>query len=139
MGNPVNPQGPEYTEMGWEVYPQGLYELLTRVHRDYGPLPLYITENGAAFPDQLEKDGTVNDARRINYLETYLHETWKAVQEGVPLKGYYVWTLMDNFEWAFGFSKRFGLIYVDYPTQKRYLKNSAHWYKKVISRNGLEL
>jgi beta-glucosidase len=139
MGSPVNPQGSEYTEMGWEVYPQGLYELLTRVHRDYGPLPLYITENGAAFPDQLEKDGTVNDARRIKYLQTYLHETWKALEEGVPLKGYFVWTLMDNFEWAFGFSKRFGLIYVDYPTQKRYLKNSAHWYKKVISRNGLEL
>ena len=138
MGNPINPPDAEYTEMGWEVYPQGLYELLIRVHRDYGPLPLYITENGAAFPDELKKDGTIDDPRRINYLQTYLLETWKAVEDGVPLKGYFVWTLMDNFEWAFGFSKRFGLIYVDHPTQKRYLKNSAHWYKKMISRNGLE-
>lgn len=139
MGNPINPPGKEYTEMGWEVYPEGLYELLTRVHRDYGPLPLYVTENGAAFPDQLTAQGEIDDPRRINYLQTYLLACWKAIDEGVPLKGYYAWTLMDNFEWAFGYGKRFGLIYVDYPTQKRYLKNSAHWYKKVIARNGLEL
>jgi len=139
MGNPVNPQGPEYTEMGWEVYPQGLYELLTRVHRDYGPLPLYITENGAAFPDQLEKDGTVNDDRRINYLETYLHETWKAVEEGVPLKGYYVWTLMDNFEWALGYSRRFGIVYVDYATQRRIPKDSARFYASVAMQSAVEV
>jgi beta-glucosidase len=139
MGNPINPQGAEYTEMGWEVYPQGLYELLTRVHRDYGPLPLYVTENGAAFPDEPDKNGTVDDPRRINYLQTYLLECWKAMEEGVPLQGYYVWTLMDNFEWAFGFSKRFGLVYIDFETQKRLLKNSAHWYKAVIKRNGLDI
>ncbi len=138
MGNPVNPPDQEYTEMGWEVYPAGLYELLTRVYRDYGPLPLYVTENGAAFDDQLSAGGTVDDTRRINYLQDYLLACWKAIDEGVPLKGYYVWTLLDNFEWAFGYSKRFGLLYVDYPTQKRYLKNSAHWYRKVIARNGLE-
>ncbi len=138
-GNFVNPSESEYTEMGWEVYPQGIYQLLTRVNNDYGNLPLYITENGAAFPDYLNKDGTVDDPRRINYLQSYLLEAWKAIQDGVPLKGYYVWTLMDNFEWSFGYSKRFGLIYVDYSTQKRYYKNSAFWYQKVIDRNGLEI
>jgi len=137
MGNPVNPPESEYTEMGWEVYPRGLYELLTRVHRDYGPLPLYITENGAAFPDEPSEDGTVDDPRRINYLHGYLQACHQALAEGVPLKGYFVWTLMDNFEWAFGFSKRFGLVYTDYETQKRYLKKSAYWYKKVIGQNGL--
>jgi beta-glucosidase len=139
MGNPINPPDQEYTEMGWEVYPEGLYELLARVHRDYGPLPLYVTENGSAFDDQLSKDGTVDDPRRINYLQGYLLACWRAIEEGVPLKGYYAWSLLDNFEWAFGYSKRFGLIYVDYPTQKRYLKNSALWYKEVIARNGLDL
>jgi len=137
MGNPVNPPNQEYTEMGWEVYPEGLYQLLTRVHHDYGPLPLYVTENGAAFPDQLTTAGEVEDPRRINYLQSYLQAAWRAIEAGVPLKGYYVWTLMDNFEWAFGYSKRFGLIYIDYQTQKRYLKKSAHWYKEVIARNGL--
>jgi len=137
MGNPVNPPDQEYTEMGWEVYPEGLYQLLTRVHHDYGPLPLYVTENGAAFPDQLTTAGEVEDPRRINYLQSYLQAAWRAIEAGVPLKGYYVWTLMDNFEWAFGYSKRFGLIYIDYQTQKRYLKKSAHWYKEVIARNGL--
>ncbi|HSW35854.1 MAG TPA: GH1 family beta-glucosidase [Candidatus Limnocylindrales bacterium] len=138
MGTPVNPPDAEYTEMGWEVYPRGLYDLLTRLHRDYGPLPLYITENGAAFPDELMANGTVDDPRRINYLKTYLTETWKAMQEGVPVKGYFVWTFMDNFEWSFGYSKRFGIIYVDYPTQKRFFKSSAHWYKKVISQNSIK-
>lgn len=138
LGIPVNPPDAEYTEMGWEVYPDGLYELLVRVHRDYGPLPLYVTENGAAFPDQPGKDGVVDDLRRINYLQTYLQSCYKAIEEGVTLKGYFVWSLMDNFEWSFGFSKRFGLIFIDYETQKRYLKNSAHWYKEVINRNGLE-
>lgn len=138
MGNPINPPDREYTEMGWEVYPEGLSELLIRVNRDYGPIPLYVTENGAAFPDQLNARGEVDDPRRINYLQTYLYESWKAMEKGVPLKGYFVWTLLDNFEWAFGYSKRFGLVYVDFENQKRYLKNSAHWYKEVISRNGLD-
>ncbi len=139
MGSPVNPPEKEYTEMGWEVYPRGIYELLTRVHHDYGALPLYITENGAAFPDRLKKDGTIDDSRRIAYLEGYLAEAWNAMQEGIPLQGYFVWSLMDNFEWSFGYSKRFGLIYIDYQTQERYLKNSACWYRDVIGRNGLEV
>ena len=138
MGSPVNPPDADYTEMGWEVYPMGLYELLTRVHRDYGPLPLYITENGAAFEDRLVENGSVDDDRRVAYLSDYIEQCWKAIQEGVPLKGYYVWTLMDNFEWAFGYSKRFGIVYIDFETQKRYPKKSAYWYRQVIGRNGLE-
>ncbi|MDW7738676.1 MAG: GH1 family beta-glucosidase [Bacillota bacterium] len=138
MGNPVNPPDSEYTDMGWEVYPRGLYELMTRIHREYGPLPLYITENGAAFPDEIGKDGTIGDQRRIDFLKKYLQECWNAIEEGVPLKGYFVWTLLDNFEWAYGYSKHFGIIHVDLETQKRTLKNSAMWYKDVISRNGLE-
>ncbi len=138
-GDFINPPQSEYTEMGWEVYPAGLYELLTAIHRDYGPLPLYITENGAAFADSLNTDGTVNDPRRISYLREYLLQAWKAVEEGIPLKGYFVWTLIDNFEWSFGFSKRFGLVYVDFETQKRYLKDSAHWYSEVCGSNGVKL
>lgn len=138
-GNFVNPPESEYTEMGWEVYPRGLYELLSRIGRDYGPIPLYITENGAAFPDQLEEDGAVNDQARINYLQSYILEAWQALEEGAPLKGYFVWSLMDNFEWTFGYSKRFGLIYINYQTLERRWKKSAYWYRKVISRNGLDL
>jgi beta-glucosidase len=121
-----------YTEMGWEVYPEGLYQLLARVHRDYGPRNIYITENGAAFPDVLDPGGVVEDPQRIEYLHDYLFAAHRALQEGVPLHGYFVWTLMDNFEWAYGFSKRFGLIYVDYATQARFIKASGHWYRRMI-------
>jgi beta-glucosidase len=121
-----------YTEMGWEVYPDGLYELLARVHRDYGPRSIYITENGAAFDDELASGGRVEDPERIEYLHDYLYAARRALEEGVPLHGYFVWTLMDNFEWAHGFSKRFGLIYVDYDTQARFVKDSGHWYRRAI-------
>ncbi|MDY6825742.1 MAG: GH1 family beta-glucosidase [Bacillota bacterium] len=136
-GNPVNPPDAKYTEMGWEIYPRGLYELLIRIHHEYGPLPLYITENGVAFADQLNEDGSVGDEDRIKYLHHYLLEAQQAIVDGVPFKGYFVWSLMDNFEWAFSYSKRFGLIYVDFQSQKRYLKKSASWYREVIARNGL--
>lgn len=121
-----------YTEMGWEVYPDGLYELLMRVHRDYGPRCIYITENGAAFPDVLLPGGVVDDPMRAEYLHDYLFAAQRALHEGVPLRGYFVWTLVDNFEWAHGFSKRFGLIYVDYATQARFIKASGHWYRQMI-------
>ncbi|MGD2206424.1 MAG: GH1 family beta-glucosidase, partial [Anaerolineae bacterium] len=121
------PEG-KYTEMGWEVYPDGLYQLLMRVHRDYGPRSVYLTENGAAFPDVLQPGGLVDDPERIEYLHDYLFAAHRALEEGVPLQGYFVWTLMDNFEWAHGYSKRFGLVYVDYPTQARFVKQSGHWY-----------
>jgi beta-glucosidase len=121
-----------YTEMGWEVYPDGLYELLTRVHRDYGPRSTYITENGAAFPDVLSPNGVVDDPRRIEYLHDYLSAAQRALEEGVPLHGYFAWTLLDNFEWAHGYSKRFGLIYVDHATQARFVKGSGRWYRQMI-------
>lgn len=128
----------EYTEMDWEVYPEGLYDLLVHLNKNYTQKPLYITENGAAYPDKLGEDGRVHDINRINYLREHFKSVHKAIEEGVPLKGYYVWSLMDNFEWAYGYSKRFGIIFVDYEDQqKRVLKDSARWYSQVIRNNGV--
>jgi beta-glucosidase len=124
---------PERTEMGWEVYPEGLYEILGRVHFDYRFPALYVTENGAAYLDRIGPDGQVDDPLRVAYLKRHLAAAARAIGAGVPLRGYFVWSLMDNFEWAHGYSKRFGLIYVDYPTQRRVLKTSAHWYRRVIA------
>lgn len=124
------------TEMGWEIYPDGLYKLLTRLRREYtGGLPLYVTENGAAFDDSLD-GGHVHDAKRIDYLQGHFQAALKFIQEGGALKGYYVWSLMDNFEWAEGYTKRFGIVYVDYDTKERILKDSAKWYRDVISTNA---
>lgn len=123
----VNAGGLELTDMGWEVYPQGLTELLTRLNDDYLLPPVYVTENGSAFKDKLE-GGRIHDERRLNYLRTHLAAVSDAVQQGVPVAGYLVWSLLDNFEWASGFEKRFGIVHVDYTTQKRTLKDSALWY-----------
>jgi beta-glucosidase len=130
--------GAEYTEMGWEVYPEGLRDLLVQINRDFAPPAIYITENGAAYNDVLEEDGTVNDPARQRYLQGHLCMAHEAIQQGVPLKGYFAWSLMDNFEWAFGYSKRFGIIYVEYETQQRFIKQSGNWYGEVIARNGLD-
>lgn len=126
-------EGVEHTDMGWEVYPEGVYDLLLRVHRDYRPAKIYITENGAAFPDVLDHQGQVLDPERIAYLQEYILGAERALREGVPLRGYFAWSLLDNFEWAHGYSKRFGLIYVDYPTLRRIPKGSFHWYQRFIS------
>jgi len=134
----VRPEGAEYTEMDWEVYPPGIYELLTRIHNDYQAPTLYITENGAAFADKVDENGEVNDQRRVNYLKEHFIQVHKAIDEGVKLRGYFIWSLMDNFEWAYGYSKRFGLTYVDYATQKRIIKKSGIWYQQVIKNNGVE-
>lgn len=131
------PDGPEYTEMGWEVYPPGLYQVIKRVHEDYHPDAIYVTENGAAFDDQVAPDGHIHDDRRINYLHRHFASAHQALAEGAALKGYFVWSLLDNFEWSFGYSRRFGLIRVDYPTGTRTLKDSAHFYASVIAANGL--
>jgi len=128
----------ESTEMGWEVHPESLYDLLGRLHFEYRFPALYVTENGAAYPDQLSDDGHVHDADRISYLQRHFQSAARAIAAGVPLKGYFVWSLMDNFEWSFGFSKRFGLVYVDYETQERILKDSALWYGRVIAENNPE-
>jgi beta-glucosidase len=130
-------RGLERTEMGWEVDPEGMYDVLVRVHRDYGPLPLYVTENGAAFADQPGPDGTVSDPARVRYLDGHFRAAHRAIADGVDLRGYFVWSLLDNFEWAQGYTKRFGLFYVDYPTQRRIPKDSARWFTAVTRRNGL--
>jgi beta-glucosidase len=118
------------TDMGWEIDAEGLYDVLVRVHRGYPSVPLYVTENGAAF------DG-ITDPQRIAYLDNHLRAAHRAIEDGVDLRGYFVWSLMDNFEWAFGYSKRFGLIHVDYETLQRTPKDSARWFAAVTRRNGL--
>jgi beta-glucosidase len=125
------------TAMGWPIDPTGLHETLVRITRDYGPIPIYITENGAAFPDRVTADGRVHDPDRVDYLRRHLAAAHRALADGVDLRGYFAWSLLDNFEWAFGYGKRFGLIHVDFATQARTLKDSAHWYQAVIAANGL--
>ena len=132
----IRPEGAEFTEMGWEVYPRGLYDLLTRLHQDYSIPQYFITENGAAFNDTVSEDGHVHDPRRVQYLHDYLLQAQAAIAGGVPLAGYFAWSLMDNFEWAFGYSKRFGIVYIDYPTQRRIIKDSGYWYRDTIAANG---
>ncbi|HEY6746306.1 MAG TPA: GH1 family beta-glucosidase [Mycobacteriales bacterium] len=124
------------TEMGWEIDPTGLYDMLVRLHRDYA-VPLYVTENGAAFADAPGPDGRVADPERVAYLDGHFRAALLALADGVDLRGYFVWSLLDNFEWAYGYSKRFGLVYVDYATQHRIPKDSARWFAQVTRRNGL--
>jgi beta-glucosidase len=128
-------RGFEVTEMGWPVVPDALGELLTRLYEEYVPAAMYITENGCAFQDELsEEDGAeaVHDPRRTAYLQGHLAAVADAIQGGAPVRGYFVWSLMDNFEWGHGYSKRFGITYVDYPTQRRVLKDSGHWYRALL-------
>lgn len=126
------PEGAATTAMNWEIYPEGLRELLVRLTHDYPGLPpLFITENGAAFDDQLVGD-RVADPARTAYLHSHLQAVLQAIGAGVDVRGYFAWSLLDNFEWAHGYSKRFGLVYVDYPTQRRVLKDSARWYAGVL-------
>jgi beta-glucosidase len=125
----------EITEMDWEVYPKGLYNTLGRLYFDYAFPAIHITENGAAFPDKVGPDGQVDDPARLSYIERHLEMVRQAIQAGVPVKGYFVWSLFDNFEWGFGYSKRFGIVHVDYQTQKRTLKSSAKWYSQMIREN----
>ncbi|MGE0214726.1 GH1 family beta-glucosidase [Mycolicibacterium sp.] len=125
------------TAMGWEIDPSGLYDVLTWVHRDYGPVPIYVTENGAAFDDTVSGDGTIPDHDRIAFLDSHFRATLGAIADGADIRGYFVWSLLDNLEWAYGYSKRFGLIHVDYATQTRTPKDSARWFAGVTRRNGL--
>ncbi|HUS15149.1 MAG TPA: GH1 family beta-glucosidase [Chloroflexia bacterium] len=128
----LHPEG-EYTTMDWEVYPDGLRVLLERLHRDYPVPALYVTENGCAFPDQLEADGTVHDDRRQAYLESHFAAASEAIAAGVPLKGYFVWSLMDNFEWGHGYNQRFGVVYVNFATGDRHVKDSGRWYREFLA------
>jgi beta-glucosidase len=143
----VYPEGNEYSGM-WEIYPEGLYEIILRVWNDYfkdapkeakARLPeLMVTENGVPVPDGLDFDGRVRDERRIRYLQNHIFQVHRAIKAGVPIKGYFVWSFMDNFEWALGYGPRFGLVYVDFKTLKRTVKDSGRWFAEVIRENGWE-
>jgi beta-glucosidase len=126
------PRGDEITAMGWEVEPQGLAELLARVERDYRPGPIYVTENGSCYDDTVGANGRIEDTQRRHYLMRHLGALRDALGDGVPVQGYFAWSLVDNFEWAEGYRKRFGLVHVDYATQQRRLKDSAHWYRAFL-------
>ena len=128
-----HPPGTELTDMGWEVYPQGLTELMLRLHRDYTLPPLYITENGAAYQDGLVSGGRVPDPLRAEYLRRHIGAVGDAIAAGVDVRGYFCWSLFDNFEWAFGYSKRFGIVHVDYASGLRTPKDSAYWYRDFIA------
>jgi beta-glucosidase len=128
----VRQPGP-YTEMGWSIDATGLTELLLRLRDDHPDVPLMITENGAAFDDRLDADGRVHDQRRIDYLRDHIAAVGKAMEAGADVRGYFVWSLLDNYEWAYGYSKRFGIVHVDYATQTRTWKDSAHWYRDQIT------
>jgi beta-glucosidase len=126
----------EHTAMGWLVQPEGLRDLLVRLNEDYGPA-LYVTENGAAYDDPPPTNGRVPDPRRAAYIHDHLLACDEAIRNGVPLRGYFCWSLLDNFEWAEGYSKRFGITFVDYPTEERTIKESGRWYRRVIDANGV--
>ncbi|MEV1286400.1 GH1 family beta-glucosidase [Micromonospora sp. NPDC049679] len=129
-------RGVPVTDMDWEIDAPGLVEVLQRVNREYPELPLYITENGSAFVDEVV-DGEVDDPDRLAYFDSHLRACHEAIAAGIPLRGYFAWSLMDNFEWSWGYTKRFGMVYVDYDSQLRIPKSSARWYAEVIRRNGL--
>jgi beta-glucosidase len=132
-GEPVIPDGAEVTAIGWEVYPDALRDLLIRLHRDYSPKAIYITENGAAYNDQPPTGDVLDDPQRVSYLERHFKACEEAMSAGAPLKGYFAWSLLDNFEWSEGYTKRFGIVYVDYATQKRTPKQSALLVKRMAA------
>jgi beta-glucosidase len=131
------PQPGPYTAMDWSIDASGLYDLLARVDRDHPGLPLLVTENGAAFDDVVEASGRIRDPERVRYLREHLGAVRAAIADGVDVRGYFLWSLLDNFEWAYGYSKRFGIVHVDFATGQRRLKDSAAWYREVISTNAL--
>jgi beta-glucosidase len=134
------PMVPEHerTDMGWEVYPQGLHEVLVRLHREYAPARLHVTENGAAYTDPPGANGAIADTRRVEFLRSHLAAARQAIADGVPLEGYFAWSFMDNFEWGQGLSKRFGLYHVDYVTQRRTPRESAYDYRDTIARGAVD-
>ena len=135
---PIVPHDAEKTAMGWPVEPEGLTEMLVRIKEEYADLPIYVTESGRAVHDYVDPEGGVDDEERVSYLDAHFRAAHEAIESGVDLRGYMVWSFLDNFEWAEGYSKRFGIVFVDYGTQRRVPKASARWYSGVIRRNGLE-
>lgn len=131
-------EGYDRTDFNWPIYPRGFYKVLVHIKECYGSIPIYITENGACYNDE-PAEGRVRDVKRVDYLRKHLIQLSRAIESGVDVKGYMTWSLMDNFEWAVGYSKRFGLIHVDYNTLARTKKDSFYWYKKVIGNGWLEI
>jgi beta-glucosidase len=137
---PVRQRGATYTETGWEVFAQGLTDTLLWVKDRYGNLPLYVTENGASFFDPPAVNGPgVPDPHRVDYLRRHIAAVHAALRQGADIRGYFVWSLLDNFEWALGYSRRFGIVHVDFETQARTLKDSARFYAEVIASRGRSL
>ena len=133
-----NPKRLPRTAMGWLIEPDGLYDTLVTVASEVAPgCTLYVTENGCAAEDYVTPEGVVDDFERVEYLHGHLAAAWRAIQDGVPLAGYFYWSLHDNFEWAWGYQKRFGLVFVEYDTQRRILKRSAGFYQRVAATNEL--
>ena len=137
--DPLSDSGWGRNQMGWGIHPSGMVEVLSDVKAKAGDLPLYITENGVPFPDEPDEDDFVADHGRVNFLREHLRTAHQAIEQGINLKGYFAWSLMDNFEWAMGYGPRFGLVRVDFETEKRTPKESAHWYSQVIEANGLHV
>ena len=135
LGARGEPAEPATTSLNWSVTPDALYGVLARVQRDYPAIPLYVTENGASYNDYVDPDGAVRDVERIAYLQGYLGAIAQAIADGVDVRGYFVWSLLDNFEWGEGYNSRFGIVFVDYGTQRRIPKASADWYRDLITRH----
>ena len=127
------PAEPASTSFGWSVIPNSLFNVLVRIAKDFTSLPIYITESGASFDDYIDPNGDVIDLERVSYFSQYLSEAGRAILEGVNLKGYFAWSFLDNFEWAEGYKKRFGIVFVDFHTQERIPKASAYWYRQLIA------
>jgi beta-glucosidase len=121
----------------WEIYPEGMTETLKMVWEYQPACELMVTENGIPVPDGVDFDGRVRDERRIRYLRNHIAQVHRAIEDGIPIKGYFHWSLLDNFEWALGYGQRFGLVYMDWKTQKRIIKDSGRWFAKVIQENGI--
>jgi len=129
----MKPLSASYTAMGWEIFPDGLANILTRIHHEYAPKALVVTESGAAFDDHRDGNGNIHDQQRIHYLQGHIQTVAQVIRQDVPIKGYVVWSFLDNFEWSEGYRKRFGLVYVDYPTQRRIVKDSGRWYASFVA------
>jgi beta-glucosidase len=134
----VPPRAPQpMTDMGWEVFPEALRAGLLRIQRDYGPRQIYITENGAAYDDPMDESGRIRDPRRIAYLQGHLAALAEAIAAGIPVGGYFLWSLLDNFEWAYGYAKKFGLFALAEKTRDRIPRDSAFWYRDLVSANAV--
>ena len=130
--------GEEVTDFGWEVYPPALSEIIVRITKEYGGIPLYVTENGCSYGEGPGADGKVNDQRRVSFLRRFIAEVGRAMQAGADVRGYFLWTFTDNFEWAEGFQQRFGIVHCDFRTQKRIVKESGHWYSRLARTGALD-